>query len=161
MHLSAGDLLRAERNSGSEDADLINEYIREGKIVPVQITCKLIEKAMQDNGWDETRFLIDGFPRSKDNLDGWEETMGDKADVEHLLFLNTSEEIMTERILKRAETSGRIDDNEDAIRKRLQTYNEATMPIIELFRERGKVVEVDASKAVEEVYADIVSAIGN
>ena len=114
---------------------------------------------MQDNGWDETRFLIDGFPRSKDNLDGWEETMGDKADVEHLLFLNTSEEIMTERILKRAETSGRIDDNEDAIRKRLQTYNEATMPIIELFRERGKVVEVDASKAVEEVYADIVSAI--
>ena len=152
-------MLRAERNSGSEDADLINEYIREGKIVPVQITCKLIEKAMQDNGWDETRFLIDGFPRSKDNLDGWEETMGDKADVEHLLFLNTSEEIMTERILKRAETSGRIDDNEDAIRKRLQTYNEATMPIIELFRERGKVVEVDESKAVEEVYADIVSAI--
>ena len=152
-------MLRAERNSGSEDADLINEYIREGKIVPVQITCKLIEKAMQDNGWDETRFLIDGFPRSKDNLDGWEETMGDKTDVEHLLFLNTSEEIMTERILKRAETSGRIDDNEDAIRKRLQTYNEATMPIIELFRERGKVVEVDASKAVEEVYADIVSAI--
>ncbi len=58
QHISAGDCLRAERASGSADADLINTYIREGKIVPVEITVKLLLKAMKDSG--KSKFLIDG-----------------------------------------------------------------------------------------------------
>ena len=71
VHLSAGDLLRAERDTGSEDAELINNYIKEGKIVPVEITCHLIKKAMEKHGWEKCKYLVDGFPRNEDNLDGW------------------------------------------------------------------------------------------
>ena len=155
MHLSAGDLLRAERATGSKDADLINEYIKEGKIVPVEITCNLIKKAMEANGWDKSRFLVDGFPRSQDNLEGWNSVMGEIVNVNHLLFLNTSDEIMTQRIMKRGETSGRVDDNEEAIKKRLQTYIDSTMPIIEQFREQGKVVEVDSSGEIDDIFSEI------
>ena len=70
VHLSAGDLLRAERDSGSENADLINKYIAAGEIVPVEITCGLIKTAMEKHGWEKARFLIDGFPRNKNNRDG-------------------------------------------------------------------------------------------
>ena len=64
VHLSAGDCLRAERDSGSPNAELINTYISKGEIVPVAITVKLLKKAMQNNGWTAKKFLIDGFPRN-------------------------------------------------------------------------------------------------
>ena len=67
VHLSAGDLLREERDSGSKDAELINNIIKEGKIVPVAITVNLIKKAMIKHGWRKKKYLIDGFPRNEDN----------------------------------------------------------------------------------------------
>ena len=69
VHLSAGDLLRAERESGSKLAIMINEHINDGRIVPSEITVCLLKKAMEKNG--AHRFLIDGFPRNMDNLDSW------------------------------------------------------------------------------------------
>lgn len=84
VHLSAGDLLRAERaRKDSPDGQLIENYIREGQIVPVEITIRLIKKAMQDSG--STLFLIDGFPRNFDNLQGWQSVMGDtvRANISH------------------------------------------------------------------------------
>jgi len=71
-HLSAGDLLREERaKPGSEYGELIETHIRNGTIVPVEITCSLIDRAMQTSENPHHRFLIDGFPRNQDNLDGW------------------------------------------------------------------------------------------
>ena len=72
VHLSAGDLLRAERDSGSAQAELINTTIKEGKIVPVAITCQLIKNAMESHGWAAKRYLVDGFPRNEENFTGWQ-----------------------------------------------------------------------------------------
>lgn len=100
VHLSAGDLLRAERNSGSPDGDLIQSYIKDGRIVPVRVPCSsspssistshlplcyaqveitvnLIKKAMAASG--AQLFLVDGFPRNFDNLQGWHKVMGDEV----------------------------------------------------------------------------------
>ena len=76
IHLSAGDLLREERDSGSVLATLINNLILEGKIVPAEITCKLLKVAMEKFGWANKKFLIDGFPRSLENQEGWEKGIG-------------------------------------------------------------------------------------
>jgi UMP-CMP kinase len=128
VHLSAGDLLREERNSGSELADMINTYIREGKIVPAEVTVRLLRNAMEKSG--NSKFLVDGFPRDMDNLRCWEEKMKDVADVQFLLFLDCPQEIMLNRLLERGKTSGRIDDNEESIKKRFKTYEDSTRPII-------------------------------
>lgn len=75
-HLSAGDLLREERvKPGSEYGELIETHIRNGTIVPVEITCSLIDRAMQTSENPHHRFLIDGFPRNQDNLDGWNKVL--------------------------------------------------------------------------------------
>merc|ERR1712223_1946660 len=141
VHLSAGDLLRAERNSGSDDAELINNYIKEGKIVPVAITVGLIKKAMEKNmGLGRDQFLIDGFPRNEDNLEGWNKIMADFAEVPFLLLLECTEEEMTQRILKRAETAevARKDDNLETLKKRFKVFQEQTMPVVDQYKEAGK-----------------------
>lgn len=72
VHLSAGDLLREERvKPGSQYGELIETHIRNGTIVPVEITCSLLDRAMHVSDNPHNRFLIDGFPRNQDNLDGW------------------------------------------------------------------------------------------
>merc|ERR1712013_798913 len=84
VHLSAGDLLRAERASpGSQYGELIEHHITNGTIVPVEITCSLLERAMTES--DKNNFLIDGFPRNEDNLQGWTKVMGDKVNMQCVL----------------------------------------------------------------------------
>uniref|UniRef100_A0A3Q2PPF2 UMP-CMP kinase n=1 Tax=Fundulus heteroclitus TaxID=8078 RepID=A0A3Q2PPF2_FUNHE len=158
-HLSAGDLLRAERGrEGSADGQLIDNYIKEGKIVPVEITIRLLRKAMEETmKADETKsyFLIDGFPRNEDNLQGWKRDMDDKADVKFVLFFDCSNEVCINRCLERGKSSGRTDDNRESLEKRLQTYLESTRPIIKKYEQDNKVRTVDASRSVDEVFADV------
>jgi UMP-CMP kinase len=152
-HLSAGDLLREERKSGSSLAEMIETYIREGKIVPAKVTVDLLRKAMEKSGND--KFLVDGFPRDMDNLKCWQENMADVADVKFLLYLACPQQIMLTRLLERGKTSGRSDDNEDSIKKRFETYESQTKPIIEHFRALGKVKEVDSNRDIEKVFKDV------
>ena len=160
VHLSAGDLLRAERNSGSADAELINNYIKEGKIVPVEITVGLIKRAMNKFMREDKKFLfiIDGFPRNFDNLSGWNKICGGTfANVPFLLHLECTEDEMTKRILDRAAKSEvkRKDDNIETIKKRFKVYNEDTMSVVNVFKNETKCVDIDALDTVENVYAKI------
>ncbi|CAD6996370.1 unnamed protein product [Ceratitis capitata] len=163
VHLSAGDLLREERaREGSEYGTLIEDYIRNGKIVPVEVTCSLLEKAMQNSG--KNRFLIDGFPRNQDNLDGWTRQMADKVNFQFVLFFNCNEDTCVERCLARGQGgSGRSDDNLESLKKRIQTYNNDSLPIIKHYEQLGQVKQVDANPSAEEVFKkveDIFSEAG-
>ncbi|CAI2368581.1 unnamed protein product [Moneuplotes crassus] len=80
-----GDLLREEQTTDPEDSKLINDHIKEGKIVPVEITCRLLLKTMQKIGMNK-RFLIDGFPRNEDNLFGCQKDTEDFANVNQVIF---------------------------------------------------------------------------
>ncbi|CCI41333.1 unnamed protein product [Albugo candida] len=151
VHLSAGDLLREERQSGSENGELIDTMIKEGAIVPVKITLSLLQRAMLQN--ERERFLIDGFPRNFDNLQGWNEAMPDtQFHVEGVLFFDCSESVMESRLIERGKTSGRTDDNAVAIRKRFHTYLESTLPIIEYYAKLNKVFQVDATSNPDTVF---------
>jgi UMP-CMP kinase len=119
-HLSAGDLLRAEQDrKGSEFGDLIKSYIKDGKIVPMEVTVQLLENAMTevvDKDKDKRgKFLIDGFPRKMDQALKFEETV---CPSKFVLFYDCPEEEMQKRLLKRGETSGRSDDNAESIKWR-------------------------------------------
>lgn len=156
MHLSAGDLLREERDSGSETATMINQYMVEGKLVPGEITVELMKKAMQKHGWAAKRYLIDGFPRSQENLDGWQRVLGDSVEVPFVLFFDANEDTMIERILERAKTSGRADDNLESLKKRFATFREESVPIVEQFEKIGKCKKVDALHSIDEVNAKVL-----
>lgn len=152
VHLSAGDLLREERQRpGSEYGEMIEEKIRNGQIVPVEVTCSLIHKAMQNCG--KSRFLVDGFPRNKDNLDGWDRVMSDKTNLLFVLFFECSRDLCTARCLGRgAAGSGRSDDNLESLQKRFNTYLNDTMPIVEHYEQQGIVRKISAEAGPEKVF---------
>ncbi|XP_044286349.1 UMP-CMP kinase isoform X2 [Varanus komodoensis] len=160
-HLSAGDLLRDERKRpGSQYGELIENYIKDGKIVPVEITISLLKRAMAETmaaNAQKNKFLIDGFPRNEDNLQGWNKTMDGKADVSFVLFFDCDNEVCINRCLERGKSSGRSDDNRESLEKRIHTYLESTKPIVDLYEKTGKVRKVDASKSVDEVFGEVVT----
>ncbi|KAM7433153.1 cytidine monophosphate (UMP-CMP) kinase 1 [Porites harrisoni] len=157
IHLSAGELLRVERASGSENGDLIETCMKEGKIVPVEITISLIEKAM--NKSSTKKFLIDGFPRNENNLQGWHKVMDGKADVKCVLFFECTEEECIKRIMLRGESSGRPDDNIESLKKRFHTYETQTMPIIQHYAKLGLVKKIQAIKSPEQVFEEVQNAL--
>jgi len=160
VHLSAGDLLREERSEASSQyGKLIDDHIKAGTIVPVEITCSLLERAMKNSG--KQNFLIDGFPRNENNLQGWENEMNDKVDVNFVLYFSCPLETCTERCLARgAGGSGRADDNLETLKKRFNTFLNETMPIVEHYKKKGMVQTVEATVAPEEVFETVKALPG-
>ena len=171
VHLSAGDLLRAEQQRpGSQYGAMIADYSKEGLIVPMEVTVALLSIAIADalenhnvpeqhkekwaNG--KGRFLVDGFPRKMDQAIKFDESV---CPSQFVLFLHCTEEVMLSRLLERGKTSGRADDNMESIKKRFQTFVETSMPVVEYYRKQDRVVEVDSIKPADEVYAEIKEAM--
>ncbi|KAJ8650474.1 hypothetical protein MRB53_003497 [Persea americana] len=150
-HLSAGDLLRAEIKSGSENGTMIQNMITEGKIVPSEVTIKLLQRAMLES--ENDKFLIDGFPRNEENRAAFERVT--KIVPEFVLFFDCAEEEMELRLLNR--NQGRVDDNIETIRKRFKVFVESSLPVIEYYSSRGKVRKIDAGRSVEEVFEAVKS----
>ncbi|KAI1398528.1 uridylate kinase [Hypoxylon fuscum] len=166
-HLSAGDLLRAEQNRpDSEFGDLIRHHIRNGLIVPMEVTIALLEAAMRQvldepatsaSGSQEKtkkkkkgKFLIDGFPRKLDQAIKFEEAV---VPAQFVLFYDCPEEEMERRLLERGKTSGREDDNAESIRKRFRTFVETSMPVVDYFEKQDRVVKIDATSEPDQVFA--------
>lgn len=149
VHLSAGDLLRLERQrEGSDYGELINHYIKEGLIVPMEITIALLYQAMKSS--PNNRFLIDGFPRQMDQAEKFEETV---CKSQFVLFYDCPEEEMTKRLLERGKTSGRVDDNLESIKKRFETFRKTSYPVIESYQKENKVETVSSLDTIDSVYA--------
>lgn len=159
-HLSAGELLRDEMATpGSEQGALIDSYLKEGKIVPVKITLDLLKKNMLSKSHPCNRFLIDGFPRNFDNVNGWEEYMPSVCETESVLFLECPENVLEERLLSRGKTSGRSDDNIEAARKRFQTFQESTIPVVQHFEKLQKVVRINGNQHRDAVFEEFKNAV--
>jgi len=131
-------------------------YIIAGKIVPVAITVGLIYTAMRKSLLKGTaNFLVDGFPRSLENWAGWEEVVGDKATVQFMLFFECPLPVLEQRIMGRAQYSGRKDDNLESLRQRFETYKTETMPIVDVFRAKDLVRQIDTSQGRTDVYEEV------
>ena len=156
-HLSAGDLLRAEQDRpGSQFGQLIKDYIKDGLIVPMEVTVQLLENAMTEKigadnagGSSKARFLVDGFPRKMDQAIKFEQTV---CPAKLVLFFDCPEEEMQKRLLERGKTSGRTDDNAESIRKRFRTFVETSMPVVDYYEKEGRVIKIDATPSPEAVY---------
>ncbi|XP_062092137.1 UMP-CMP kinase-like [Humulus lupulus] len=148
-HLSAGDLLRREIASKSEYGSMILNAIREGKIVPSQVTVKLIQREMESS--DNKRFLIDGFPRSEENRVAFEKITG--AEPNLVLFFDCPEEEMVKRVLNR--NQGRVDDNIETMKKRLKMFEALNLPVINYYSEKGKFFKINAVGNVDEIFEQV------
>ena len=154
-HLSTGDLLRAELEAEGPAAGTIEEFVAAGKLVPNEIIVTLLKNAMEtiSRTTGRTNFLLDGFPRSLDNLEGWHEIFGRDADLPKMLYFECPYAVLERRILARAKYTGRSDDNVESVKLRFDTFKAETLPTVELFKSQNKCVEIDTSLDRQAVYA--------
>uniref|UniRef100_A0A0D6R251 adenylate kinase n=1 Tax=Araucaria cunninghamii TaxID=56994 RepID=A0A0D6R251_ARACU len=128
---------------------MIQNMIKEGKIVPSEVTVKLLQRAMREI--ENDKFLIDGFPRNEENRAAFKKVTG--IEPEFVLFFDCPEEEMEKRLLNR--NQGRVDDNIETIRKRFKVFVESSLPVVDYYDSKGKVRKIDATRTKEDIFEGI------
>ncbi|PNW80088.1 hypothetical protein CHLRE_08g377350v5 [Chlamydomonas reinhardtii] len=155
VHVSTGDLLRAELKRGSAIGQQAQALMSAGQMVPTGLVLDLLLAAMRATPPPRRRFLVDGFPRKLEQLQEFE---GRIKPCDGVLVFSVPEDVAVERLLARGATSGRADDNEDTIRTRMQVFQEESQPVIEFLREQGaNVAEIEATGEPEEIFAQVAT----
>lgn len=161
-HLSTGDLLREFIKTDCEEAAKIRELMAEGKLVSSEMLVNIIKRNIFKDGPNNKIYLIDGFPRSAENYEAWKKIFGDDVEVRTLIYLECSLETLEARLLERGKSSGRVDDNIEAIRKRFKTYSDQTLPFLEYYRRNvGEVHLINGENPVEIVSSKVKDILIN
>ncbi len=157
--ISTGDIFRANVSKGTPLGVEAKRYMDAGDYVPDELTNKMVRNRIDESD-AEPGFLLDGYPRTLaqvEELDGMITFTGHSLDAAVVLTVDGEE--IVQRLLKRAETDGRADDTEDVIRRRQEVYAEQTEPLIEVYRDRGILVELDGTGEVDDVTKRIFDAL--
>jgi adenylate kinase len=155
-HISAGDLLRAEIARGSDLGRRLAEYTTRGDLVPDDLVFDLITPVVVAAARDTGGYLLDGFPRTLPQaLRAQQVGMEQDLSADAVVYLTAPESVLVARLLARAAEQGRPDDDPAVIRHRLTVFTEATAPLIDHYRGRGLLLEVDADRPVADIRVDL------
>lgn len=162
LHLSTGDLLRAEIAAKSDLGRVAESYIANGQLVPDSMIIDILDKAISEREAADTYngLILDGFPRTvaqAEALEGLLKKHGKELSV--LLDLSVDEAELIDRLIKRGQTSGRSDDNLETIKKRLDVYHEKTEPVNDYYKKQGKYVAIPGMGSIDEIFGRICEAI--
>ncbi|MBP5667881.1 MAG: adenylate kinase [Salinivirgaceae bacterium] len=162
VHLSTGDLLRAEKNSGSELGNKIKELIDNGNLVPDSMVEEMVKKNVAKNK-DAAGFIFDGFPRTTTQAAWLDNMLAEHGQsVTLMLALDVDDNELRTRILERGKVSGRADDqNVSIIDNRISVYHKQTQPVMDFYSAQGKFVSVDGIGSLDEVFSRISTAMDN
>ena len=180
--ISTGDALRANKEMDISEFDLEydtpGEYMDQGELVPDPVVNEVVVTALKDaNG-----FVLDGYPRNVEQA----EFLSERAELDHIILLDVERDVLVERLTGRRvcsdcgatyhvdfdppETDGvcddcggevvqREDDTEDTVRERLRVFDEETGPMIDHYRENGRLVEVDGEGSLDDVFDRLVAVL--
>ena len=154
-HLSTGQILRQSiQGKKIQNWENIQNRMNEGKLVDSDIVLKLLIDEMDKQ--KEKHIILDGFPINEENFEAWDKNIREKFDA--IFYLEITEDEMKKRLMRRNE---REDDNENAIKERIRAFNYETKPLINYFRNKGKITIFDGMKTKKELNAELKSEIMN
>ncbi len=156
VHYSTGDLLRAEVASGSELGKTIKSYIDNGNLVPLEIVINTIKNAIEKAPKDIV--LIDGFPRSVEQMKALDEMLKTSNDIElvNVIEVEVSEDVARERVLGRARGA---DDNEEVFNNRMKVFLEPLKDIEEFYTAQNKLIKINGERTIEEIVEEMEKII--
>jgi adenylate kinase len=183
-HVSTGDLFRAAAAAGTPAGREAEEYMNRGDLVPDDLTLRIVEERFTEDGIADQGFVLDGFPRTLPQAEKLEEVLEGRP-LDLVINLDVPTEIVLDRIAGRrvCESCGtpyhvsappkddwtcdvcggrvvqREDDTEEAVMRRLELYQQETVPIIDFYRKLGKLVVVDGTGSSDEVFERLVQLV--
>ncbi len=158
-HISTGDMFRMHISQNTTLGQKVKQILADGLLVPDSITIDMLEEEVQNNP-EATGFIFDGFPRTvaqAESLDKFLEGKNEKIDL--VLQLDVTESEIKSRIAERKKVSGRADDDEDKLIKRIDEYFTKTIHVLPFYQEQGKVVKINGIGQVENIFGMICAAV--
>ncbi|MGB5006280.1 MAG: adenylate kinase [Ferruginibacter sp.] len=159
-HLSTGDLLRYEISRQTALGKEAQNFMDKGQLVPDEVVIGMISSALDENP-EAKGFLFDGFPRTSAQAKALDELLKlKKAPIAAMLALDVREEELVKRLVKRGETSGRSDDNnEQVIRARIVEYHNKTAVVADYYKQFDKVVMVKGEGTIDDIFKRLCKEI--
>ncbi|MBI3501677.1 MAG: adenylate kinase [Bacteroidetes bacterium] len=160
IHLSTGDIFRANIKGGTELGKLAKSYMDAGNLVPDEVTIKMLESEVSKEK-NPKGFIFDGFPRTTAQAQALDKFLaGKNLSITMTLALEVDEEELTKRIILRGKESGRADDqNEEIVRNRVKEYNNKTAPLKNFYKKQNKLREVKGIGSIEQIFSALCKQI--
>ena len=158
-HISTGDVLRAEIKNGTELGKTAKGYIDQGQLIPDELMIDILASVF-DSFKDSKGVIFDGFPRTIAQAEALKKMLAERGqDVSVMVDLEVPEDELMVRLIKRGKDSGRADDNEETIKKRLHVYHSQTAPLIDWYKNEKKYQHLNGLGTMEGIFAEICEAI--
>lgn len=158
-HVSTGDLLRAAVAAKTALGLKAAEVMERGELVSDELVLGILAERLGEKDAC-AGFILDGFPRNLAQAEALDKLLEElQQPVEHAILIDVRAESIIERLAKRAELEGRADDTAETVRRRLDVYREQTAPVVEYFREQGKLSMVDGEGDIDDVAARITGLL--
>jgi adenylate kinase len=154
VHLSTGEILRAEVSSGTELGKTAKAFMDRGELVPDDLIVKIIRARLEKmtNGG----FILDGFPRTIPQAEELDRMLSEiSVPLDTAVLVDVGDDEIKARLAERARLEGRADDTAEVIERRLQVYRNQTEPLVAFYRRDGRLVEVDGEQDIDSVYRDL------
>ena len=154
-HISTGDVLRAEIKKGTELGKMAASYIDKGNLIPDDLMVSILA-SVYDSFGDHKGVIFDGFPRTIPQAEALKKMLDERGDrVAAMIELDVPEDELMKRLILRGQQSGRADDNEETIKKRLVVYHSQTQPLIEWYKNEGIHYHIDGLGELDRIFTDI------
>ena len=158
-HISSGDVLRAEIKNGTELGKTAKGYIDQGQLIPDELMIDILASVF-DSFKDSKGVIFDGFPRTIAQAEALKKMLAERGqDVTVMVDLEVPEDELMTRLIKRGKDSGRADDNEETIKKRLHVYHSQTAPLIDWYKNEKKYQHINGLGTMDGIFADICEAV--
>jgi adenylate kinase len=160
LHISTGDLFRAEIGSKTDLGLEAMSYISKGLLVPDEITIGMLRKKVEENH-EVAGVIFDGFPRNVLQAEALDELLAERDQrISALIALDVDDQEIINRILERAKTSGRADDaDEEIIRNRIQVYKGETAPVFDFYKEDGRSHKIHGVGSIDEIFERLCNLV--
>lgn len=160
-HLSTGEMLREAKTHDTALSRWIASYIDAGKLAPDHLVMRIVAQRLKAQDC-ASGALFDGFPRTTIQAQLLDDFLVEQGlQLNMALELRAQEDILIERLLKRAESEGRADDNRETIHERMRVYHSQTAPLVDYYAKQGKLIVIDGMRDADAVFASIESHLNS
>lgn len=160
-HISTGDMFRMHITQNTALGQKVKELLSEGILVPDSITINMLEEEVNNNP-DVSGFIFDGFPRTVAQAESLDVFLKEKnEEISLVLQLDVNEDEIKQRIAERKKISGRADDDETKLIRRIDEYFQKTVHVLPYYEKQGKLVKIEGVGAIDEIFANITETIDN
>ena len=161
-HISTGDVLRSEIKKGTELGKTAQGYIDNGQLIPDDLMVSILASVYDSFGREHKGVIFDGFPRTIPQAEALKKMLEERGDkVAAMIELDVPEDELMKRLILRGQQSGRADDNEETIKKRLMVYHSQTQPLIEWYKQEGLHYHINGLGELDRIFGDICKVIDN